>query len=66
MPENKIVLYKGSEIFYEINGNKKPVLVLLHGFAETSAVWVHQTKYLQKYFTVIVPDLPGCGKSDRA
>ncbi|HEY2726972.1 MAG TPA: alpha/beta hydrolase, partial [Parafilimonas sp.] len=64
VPENKTVLYKGSKIFYEINGNKKPMLVLLHGFAETGAVWFHQTKYLQKSFTVIVPDLPGCGKSE--
>ena len=63
MPENKTVLYKGSEIFYKVYGNKKPVLLLLHGFAETGAVWVYQTAYLQKKFAVIVPDLPGCGKS---
>jgi pimeloyl-ACP methyl ester carboxylesterase len=63
VPENRTVLYKGSEIFFAVHGNKKPVLFLLHGFAETGAVWIHQTKYLQKYFTVIVPDLPGCGKS---
>ena len=63
MPENKTVLYKGSEIFYEVYGNQKPVLILLHGFAETGAVWFHQTAYLQKKFTVIRPDLPGCGKS---
>ena len=64
MPENKIVLYKGSKIFYEITGNKKAVVILLHGFAETGSVWIYQTKYLQEHFTVIVPDLPGCGKSD--
>lgn len=64
MPENKTILYKGSKIFYEITGNKKPVLVLLHGFAETGAVWIHQTTYLQKFFTVIIPDLPGYGNSD--
>ena len=34
------------------------MLVLLHGFAETGAVWIHQTAYLQKHFTVIVPDFP--------
>jgi pimeloyl-ACP methyl ester carboxylesterase len=65
VPESKSVLYKGSKIFYEITGNKKPVLVLLHGFAETGAVWIYQTKYLQKFFTVIIPDLPGYGKSDK-
>lgn len=54
MPENKT--------FYDVYGSGKPI-VLLHGFAETGAVWVHQTNYLKKHFKVIVPDLPGCGKS---
>ncbi len=63
MPENKTILYKGSEIFYEIHGSSKPIVVLLHGFAETGAVWAHQISYLQKFFTLIIPDLPGCGKS---
>lgn len=64
MPESKSILYKGSKIFYKVHGNAKPTLVLIHGFPETSAVWSHQTAYLKKHFTVIVPDLPGCGKSD--
>lgn len=63
MPESKNILYKDTEIFYEVHGNGKPVLVLIHGFAETGAVWVYQTAYLKKCFTVIVPDLPGYGRS---
>lgn len=58
----KSVLYKDAEIFYEVHGKGKPV-VLIHGFAETGAVWFHQTEYLKKNFMVIVPDLPGYGKS---
>ncbi len=55
MPENK-------KIFYKVYGSGKAI-VLLHGFAETGAVWFHQIEYLKKHFKVIVPDLPGCGKS---
>lgn len=63
MPESKHILYDGYEIYYEVYGNGKPI-VLLHGFAETGVVWFHQAAYLKKHFKVIVPDLPGCGKSD--
>ncbi len=40
-----------------------PVVVLIHGFAEDGNVWHHQINFLQKYFTVIIPDLPGSGRS---
>lgn len=43
-------------------GEGKPV-VLIHGFAETGDVWNHQIEYLKKYVRLIVPDLPGYGKS---
>lgn len=62
MPESKSVLYNDTSIFYEVHGNGKPV-VLLHGFAETGVVWLNQTNYLKQFFKVIVPDLPGYGKS---
>jgi len=62
VPEQKNISFNDSVISYEIYGNGKPV-VLIHGFAETGDVWHHQIKYLQKKFTVIVPDLPGYGKS---
>ena len=58
----KTFSYNNTDIFYEVHGNGKPV-VLLHGFAETGAVWFHQTQYLKNNFKVIVPDLPGYGKS---
>ncbi len=62
MPETKSVVYNNAEIFYEVHGYGKPV-VLLHGFAETGAVWLNQTNYLKNNYKVIVPDLPGYGKS---
>ncbi len=64
MPETKSILYNNAEIFYEVHGNGKPV-ILLHGFAETGSVWFNQTNYLKNTFKVIVPDLPGYGKSTK-
>lgn len=62
VPETRSVIYNNAEIFYEVHGAGKPV-ILLHGFAETGAVWFHQTNYLKNKFKIIVPDLPGYGKS---
>jgi pimeloyl-ACP methyl ester carboxylesterase len=64
VPEQKNILFKGSSVFYRVYGVQKPVVVLIHGFAETGDVWHHQIKYLQKKISVIVPDLPGYGKSE--
>lgn len=40
-----------------------PAVVLIHGFAENSRLWDQQAKHLSGNFTVIVPDLPGCGEA---
>jgi pimeloyl-ACP methyl ester carboxylesterase len=42
---------------------KGKVVVLIHGFGEDGTVWENQKAYLSTYFRVIVPDLPGSGKS---
>ncbi len=39
--------------------------MLLHGFAENQATWEHQTAFLRAYYHVLVPNLPGTGKSAR-
>ena len=54
--------YLNSEVFYNDTGNGLPV-VLLHGFAEDSSIWQAQTNFLQYHCRVIIPDLPGSGKS---
>lgn len=41
-----------------------PSLILLHGYAETSRMWVPIMPLLAERFTVIAPDLPGIGDSD--
>jgi pimeloyl-ACP methyl ester carboxylesterase len=55
--------YQSKTIFYRVSGTGKPVM-LLHGFGEDSSVWDKQVAYLQPDFKVIVPDLPGSGKSE--
>ena len=69
----------GKKIFYRVYGNGKPVM-LVHGFGETGDVWTSldpskggtfgrtQSRISGESqadnFKLIVPDLPGSGKSD--
>jgi pimeloyl-ACP methyl ester carboxylesterase len=52
----------GAKIHYTIGGSG-PAVVLLHGFAETSRMWVPILPMLAEKFTVIAADLPGIGES---
>ena len=54
--------YQNLDIYYKVMGKGEPV-VLLHGFAEDSNIWKEQVSFLQQYCCLIVPDLPGSGKS---
>ncbi|MFM8711286.1 MAG: alpha/beta fold hydrolase [Sphingomonadales bacterium] len=54
---------KDKRIGYRMAGNG-PLVVLLHGFGETGAVWDEQIKHLSGHYQVLVPDLPGSGVSD--
>src|ERR1700736_336351 len=40
-----------------------PMVVLIHGYAETSRMWRPLIPKLAERFTVIAPDLPGIGDS---
>ncbi len=60
---NKEIQINGRKIFYRIIGKGKPV-VLVHGFGEDGEVWKTQVDFLKDQFQLIVPDLPGSGKSD--
>lgn len=62
--KNYSILYQESTIHYSITGKGFPVM-LLHGFGEDSRVWSNQIDHLADQFTLIVPDIPGSGKSDR-
>ena len=57
--------YKNSNIYFSDSGNGK-VIVLLHGYLESSDVWAGFEKALSANFRVISVDLPGHGKSEVA
>src|SRR5713226_3292348 len=54
----------GADIFVRSAGTG-PVVVLIHGYAETSDSWAPLAAELEKTYTVIVPDLRGIGSSSR-
>jgi pimeloyl-ACP methyl ester carboxylesterase len=54
----------GARIHYMLGG-KGPVVVLLHGYAQTSQMWKPLMPVLASTHTVIVPDLRGAGGSQR-
>ena len=57
------ILFRNKKIFYRIEGKGKPV-VWLHGFAEDGNIWNKQIKALKEKYLLIIPDLPGSGKSE--
>lgn len=59
----KTILYQGQKIFYQTTGSGRPVM-LVHGFGEDGNIWKNQAGFLKEKFQVIIPDLPGSGKSE--
>src|SRR5665811_203208 len=55
--------FRGGRIHYSDSG-KGPVIVLLHGYLESSEVWNGFAGKLSSEFRVIAVDLPGHGNSD--
>lgn len=49
--------------FHYIRMGSGPALVLLHGFPENSTLWRNIWSGLGEHFTLLIPDLPGCGSS---
>lgn len=48
-----------------LKGGRGPLVVLVHGFAQTWFEWRHLMPILAHDHTVVVPDLPGLGLSGR-
>jgi pimeloyl-ACP methyl ester carboxylesterase len=59
---DKTIVYKSQNIYYREEGEGFPVL-LIHGLGEDSALWDEQIACLGKEYRLIVPDLPGSGRS---
>jgi len=53
----------GAKLHY-LTAGRGTLLILLHGYAETSLMWRPIIPALAERFTVIAPDLPGIGDSD--
>ena len=54
----------GINIHYVIGGTGEPLL-LIHGFGQNWFMWNRLLPELSKHFTVIAPDMPGLGESDK-
>ena len=61
----KIANVDGVKINYKIGG-RGPAVVLLHGYTQTSHMWLPLMPLLATSQTVIAPDLRGVGYSERA
>lgn len=61
---DKQLVYEGKNLFYGVHGSGSPV-ILLHGFGEDGRIWDQQIAALKANFTMIIPDLPGSGKSEQ-
>jgi pimeloyl-ACP methyl ester carboxylesterase len=60
--ESRSAEVDGVRIRYLSGGHGSP-LILLHGYAETSRMWIPIMPRLTERFRVIAPDLPGIGDS---
>jgi len=60
---NKYISYQNKKIYCRIIGSGKPV-VFIHGFGEDGEVWKNQIEFLKEKFLLIIPDIPGSGKSE--
>lgn len=63
--ESKFANVNGVTVHYLKAGTGKRALVFLHGFGETSHMWIPMFQEFGKDFTVIAPDLRGIGESSQ-
>ena len=66
--EKREVRLHGHRVVYRVGGDlesDRPVLLLVHGMAGSSSTWRDVLPKLAQRFTVVAPDLPGHGESDK-
>jgi pimeloyl-ACP methyl ester carboxylesterase len=59
----KFTIFRDKKIYYRVAGKGFPVM-LVHGFAEDGSIWDSQVKVLKDNYNLVIPDLPGSGKSE--
>src|SRR3954468_15469128 len=62
--EAQHVSIHGHQVSYRAGGSG-PVVLLIHGMAGSSVTWEPVLPDLTRHYTVIAPDLPGHGDSDK-
>jgi pimeloyl-ACP methyl ester carboxylesterase len=51
-------------VSYNVEGPSAPLpIIFIHGFAEDGSIWDNQVAYLKQSHRLLIPDLPGSGKS---
>ena len=66
--ETREVRLHGHRLVYRIGGDlvsDRPVLLFVHGVAGSAVTWKAVMQVLASRYTVIAPDLPGHGDSDK-
>jgi pimeloyl-ACP methyl ester carboxylesterase len=66
--ERRSLAIHGHRLAYTASGDPgdgRPVLLLVHGMAGSGSTWRHAIPDLARRYTVIAPDLPGHGDSDK-
>ncbi|GAA3312168.1 alpha/beta fold hydrolase [Nonomuraea dietziae] len=64
MAESRMADVGGLRMHYLIEG-EGPLLMLVHGWPQTSHCWRHLIGPLAEHFTVVAPDLRGYGRTDK-
>ncbi|MFN2457267.1 MAG: alpha/beta fold hydrolase [Chitinophagaceae bacterium] len=59
----KEIAISNKKVFYRVIG-KGATVVLVHGFGEDGTIWKSQIEALKNKFQLIIPDLPGSGRSE--
>src|SRR5689334_18556647 len=62
---SRVASVNGVKIHYLTAGSGPRTLVLIHGFGETSRMWLPAFEAFGKDYTIIAPDLRGIGDSSR-
>lgn len=62
--ERKSIRIDGHEIVY-MEGGSGPAILMLHGITADSGNWTRFARHFSNNYHVIIPDLPGFGRSSR-
>lgn len=62
--ERKSIQIDGHDIAY-LEGGNGPVILMLHGITADSGNWTRFARHFSDRYRVIIPDLPGFGRSSR-